>query len=583
MAFRLLNKNIAFPALYPKVERKLPTVKDKGWTRVGGFLLRDKVDFIPQPGLQENVCACEANVIYMCGAATMGKSFTGIMLQLYRVDKKGSSGAMVSARLQDSKKGGSIFRDNELVLGAFAGCEYNTSDYPTFTWKQWGSAYRLIHSNFNTDNPAEWSQFVEYAKKNQNGYQYFDEANDLPEKQYHYWNSRNRDDSGMIPQSVYSFNPPEDRNHYFTRNLVNGGYIGEDWYFKPEMNGKVRYYYSPTESVDDVIWGDTPEEVAKAAGIVLTDKDRAAGLTEVDMIRSFAAFTGEASDNRMLVASTGGKSVANLLYSGQGESLKGGYFGGRENEELNINKQMIRNLWSSPVNEDLNMYATTDIASGTEDSAPMIIWRGLQMIVIEYFKGEPDTLSSWIQSRLTRYNVPVTNFAYDSGGHGYWVRALTNGIGVTANRRTMQEYDEYGNQTSTHTEFYNLRSQLLGKLEVMLKSGEISCSIPKDKPVPFGKGNQLRRFIDVLTDGVDLFRITIRNGKIYYNSKEEFKARFKYSPGELDCMLLRMVFELDTRERKQPAPQVADDAYDALYQRPPRTMCSRQPYRQIRR
>ena len=566
MAFRLLNNNIAFPELYPKVERKLPTVKDKGWTRVGGFLLRDKVDFIPQPGLQENVCSCEANVIYMCGAATMGKSFTGIMLQLYRVDKKGSSGAMVSARLQDSKKGGSIFRDNELVLGAFAGCEYNTSDYPTFTWKQWGSAYRLIHSNFNTDNPAEWSQFVEYAKKNQNGYQYFDEANDLPEKQYHYWNSRNRDDSGMIPQSVYSFNPPEDRNHYFTRNLVNGGYIGEDWYFKPEMNGKVRYYYSPTESVDDVIWGDTPEEVAKAAGIVLTEKDRAAGLTEVDMIRSFAAFTGEASDNRMLVASTGGKSVANLLYSGQGESLKGGYFGGRENEELNINKQMIRNLWSNPVNEDLNMYATMDIASGTEDSAPLIIWRGLQMIAIEYFKGEPDTLSSWIRSRLTRYNVPVTNFAYDSGGHGYWVRALTNGIGVTANRRTMQEYDEYGNPTSTHTEFYNLRSQLLGKLEVMLKSGEISCSIPKDKPVPFGKGKQLRRFIDVLTDGVDLFRITMRNGKIYYNSKDEFKARFKYSPGELDCMLLRMVFELDTRERKQPAPQVADDAYDELYQ-----------------
>lgn len=565
MTFRLINKNLQFPDLYPRVERKLPTVKDKGWVRVGGFLLRDKIDFIPQPGLQENTCACEANVIYLCGAATMGKSFTGILMWGYRVDKKGSSGAMVSARLQDSKKGSSIFRDNELVWGPFAGCEYNSSDYPSFLWRQWYSAWRLIHSNFNVNNPAEWSQFVEYAKKNQNGYQYFDEANDLPEKQYHYWNSRNRDDSGMIPQSVYSFNPPEDRNHYFTRNLVNGGYIGEDWYFKPEMNGKVRYYYSPTESVDDIIWGDTPEEVAEAAHITLTDKDRAAGLTEKDMIRSFAAFTGEASDNRMLVASTGGKSVANLLYSGQGDSLKGGYFGGREKEELNIGKDMIRRLWENPVSEDENMYATMDIASGKEDSAPMMIWRGSEAIDIEYFKGEPNTLASWIQSRLTRYNVPVTNFAYDSGGHGYWVQALTNGVGVTANRRPMQEYDEYGNPTSTHNEFYNLRSQLLGKLEVMLKRGEISCSIPKDKLVPFGKGNQLRRFIDVLTDGVDLFRTTVRNGKIYYNSKDEFKARYKYSPGELDDMLLFMVFFLDTRERKQPKPQVADDAYDALY------------------
>lgn len=568
MAFRLLNKKITFPALYPKVERELPTAKSKGWTKVGGFLLRDKVDYIPQPGLQENVCACEANVIYMCGAATMGKSFTGILMWGYRVDRKGSSGAMISARLQDSKKGSSIFRDNELVWGPFAGCEYSTSDYPAFMWKQWYSAWRLIHSNFNVNNPAEWSQFVEYAKKNQNGYQYFDEANDIHEKQYHYWNSRNRDDSGMIPQSVYSFNPPEDRNHYFTRNLVNGGYIGEDWYFKPEMNGKVRYYYSPTESVDDIIWGDTPEEVAEAAHITLTDKDRAAGLTETDMIRSFAAFTGEAADNRMLVASTGGKSVANLLYSGQGESLKGGYFGGREKEGLNIGKQMIRNLWDNPINEDENMYATMDIASGKEDSAPMIIWRGLQMIAVEYFNGEPDTLASWIQTRLSRYNVPVANFAYDSGGHGYWVRALTNGIGVTANRRPMQEYDEYGNPTSTHTEFWDLRSQLLGKLEVMLKSGEISCSIPKDKLVPFGKGNQLRRFVDVLTDGVDLFRTLIKNGKIKYNTKDEFKARYKYSPGELDNMLMRMVFELDTRERKQPKPVVPDDVYRKAFRRP---------------
>ena len=72
--FRVIDPQLKITcALYPRVERKLPTAKDKGWTKVGGFLLRDKVDFIPQPGLQENVCACEANVIHMCGAATMGK------------------------------------------------------------------------------------------------------------------------------------------------------------------------------------------------------------------------------------------------------------------------------------------------------------------------------------------------------------------------------------------------------------------------------------------------------------------------------------------------------------------------------
>lgn len=569
MAFRILDKSLKFDiALYPRVERKLPTAKDKGWTKVGGFLLRDKVDFIPQPGLQENVCACEANVIHMCGAATMGKTFTGIELWGYRVDKKGASGAMISFRLQDSKKGSSIFRDNELVWGQFAGCQYNTSDYPTFAWLQWFSAWRLIHSNFNTDNPAEWSQFVEYAKKNQNGYQYFDEANDLPERQYHYWNSRNRDDSGVPPQSVYSYNPPG-KNHYFTRNLINGGYVGADLWFKPEMNGVVRYYYAPSDNVDDFIWGDTPEEVAKAAGIVLTEKDRAAGLTETDMIRSFAAFTGEASDNRMLVASTGGKSVANLLYSGQGAVLKGGYFGDIETEEINVNRQMIHDLWQNPVNGDENVYATLDVSGGNTDSddCPMCIFKGNSLIAIKTFRGDPKQLVDWIDRNLKQYGVPVEHFAFDATGIGNYLRAYTNGVPLTANRRPIQELDERGNTVNLDS-FFNLRSQLLSRLEVMLQKGELNFAIPEDMVIQYGKKGERRRIKDILFDEMDVFRFDMRNGKRYARSKDEYKAKFKSSPDLMDTIMLFMYFFLDAKPKKQPKPVVPDNAYDSLYHRP---------------
>ena len=568
MAFRLLRNIEQWPAPYPRVERKLPTAKDKGWTKVGGFLLRDKVDFIPQPGLQENVCACEANVIHMCGAATMGKSFTGILLWGYRADKKGASGAMISTRLQDSKKGSSIFRDNELVWGQYAGCQYNTSDYPTFAWPIWFSAWRLIHSNFNTDNPVEWSQFVEYAKKNQNGYQYFDEANDLQEKQYHYWNSRNRDDSGVPPQSVYSYNPPG-KNHYFTRNLINGGYVGADLWFKPEMNGVVRYYYAPSDNVDDFIWGDTPEEVAKAAGIVLTEKDRAAGLTETDMIRSFAAFTGEASDNRMLVASTGGKSVANLLYSGQGAVLKGGYFGDIETEEINVNRQMIHDLWQNPVNGDENVYATLDVSGGNTDSddCPMCIFKGNSLIAIKTFRGDPKQLVDWIDRNLKQYGVPVEHFAFDATGIGNYLRAYTNGVPLTANRRPIQELDERGNTVNLDS-FFNLRSQLLSRLEVMLQKGELNFAIPEDMIIQYGKKGERRRIKDILFDEMDVFRFDMRNGKRYARSKDEYKAKFKSSPDLMDTIMLFMYFFLDAKPKKQPKPVVSDNAYDSLYHRP---------------
>lgn len=570
MSFSIIGNIGPLPAPYPRVERKLPTAREKGWDKVGGFLLREGVDYMPQPGLQENVCSCEANIIYMCGAATGGKSFAGILMQLYRVDRKGSSGAMISTRLQDSKKGGSIFRDNELVLGAYGGCEYNTSDYPTFAWRRWGSVFRLIHSNFNTDNPAERAAFVEYAKKNQNGYQYFDEANDLPEFQYHYWNSRNRDASGCVPQSVYSFNPPGP-DSYFTRNLVNGGYVDpQTWFFQPEMNGAVRYFYAAGDSVDDYIWGATPQEVCAVAGIVITDSDRAAGLTEADMVKSFAAFISDAAENRKLIAATRGGSVANLHATGktQRSVLRGAYFGPVERTANNVSRQMMARLWENPTDGDTAMYATFDVGGGKGDSAPMLIWRGHRIVAAEYFEGEPQHLAAWIAARLGRYGVEARNFVYDATGFGFWLQGFTEGVAVTANRRPLQEYDAQGNPI-TREEYFNCRSQLLGMLEVALKRGDISCAVDPDTPVRFGKGDQRRRLADVLADGVDIFAVRTRYGKTYYNSKEEFKARYHYSPGEIDSMALRMVFDLDTRTRRQKPIVTADDTYDELYLDPP--------------
>ena len=78
--FRIINKDAKLPPLYEHVERKLPTVNDKGWDKVGDFTLRDGIDLIPQEGMQEAICRCDSNLIFACGMATSGKSF-GIFLK----------------------------------------------------------------------------------------------------------------------------------------------------------------------------------------------------------------------------------------------------------------------------------------------------------------------------------------------------------------------------------------------------------------------------------------------------------------------------------------------------------------------
>lgn len=570
--FVLRNKEAKFPELYPKVERKLPTAKDKGWDKVGDFTLREKKDFMPQPGLQEKFIKCNSNIIFLCGAATMGKTYSMLMKFLKGIDKPGFAGRFISMRLADSKKGTSIYRDTVELLGNFSNCEVSSSDSPTFAWPRWNSAVQLIHSNFNVDNPTEWEDFKELAKKNQASLIQVDEGTAMPFKMFTYWMSRNRDSSGMKPQMTMSFNP--EYTHWTTTLLLLAGYIDPaTYYFRPEMNGVTKYIYFKGDDVNDVIIGDSASEVAAAAGITLSDADKKAGLTEEDMVKTFTVFTGEASDNLKLVAATGGGSVANLHAVGgtQRAILKGAYFGPVNNDKSSITKQMILDFVTNPINGDENMYATMDISGSASSKRPdacqMVIWKGLRIIAIETYYGNMVDIVPWINGMLAKYNVPLEHFAFDATGMGFFLKDYVNANPITANKTALQEYDESGNPV-TFEQYFNIRSQLLGKMKVLIETDQISTSMDLNTMVPYGKNNTLRSLRDVLFDGIDLFISTTKNKRIYYLSKDEYKSRHqKNSPDLWDTICLRGFWELDARPKKQPAPEIPDDAYDGFYNR----------------
>ena len=566
--FRLKNKDAKFPPLYEHVERKLPTVKDKGWDKVGDFMLREKKDFMPQPGLQENFIRCDSNIIFLCGAATMGKTYSMLMKFLGGIEKPGFSGRFISMRLADSKKGTSIYRDAVELLGNFSDCEVSSSDSPTFAWSKWNSAVQLIHSNFNIENQTEWDDFKELAKKNQASIIQVDEGSDMPFRMFTYWMSRNRDSSGMKPQMTMSFNP--EYTHWTTTFLLNGGYIDPDtYYIRPEMNGRTRFVYFKGDDVDDVIWGDTAKEVAEVAGITLSEADRNAGLTEEDMVKSFTMFTGEASDNLKLVAATGGGSVANLHATGatQRNILKGAYFGPVSTEKSSVTRQMILNLPSNPITDDEEMYATMDIsgAQSNSDLCHMVIWKGLRFIAIESYKGDMKEIVPWIEGMLAKYGVKMENFAFDATGMGFFLKSYINANPITSNKTALQEYDENGNQV-VFEQYFNIRSQLLGKTKVLIETGKMSTSIDLNCQFPYGKKGVMRTLRDILFDEKDLFISTTKNKRIYYLSKDEYKARHqKNSPDLMDSLCLRSFWELDARPKKKASPEIEDDAYDDIF------------------
>ena len=497
-------------------------------------------------------------------------TYSMFLKALNGVGKQGYTGRFISVRLQDSKKGSSIFRDAVEVMGNFGGCQYSSADYPTFNWPQWNNSVQLIHSNFNVDNPSEWDDFKDYAKKNQASYIGIDEATEMKSfKMFAYWFSRNRDSSGMTPCMVMSFN--FEHEHFTTTMLKDAGYIGDDWYFRPEMNGVTRYFYIKGDSEHDIIWGDTPEEVAERANISITKKEQEAGVTINQIVKSFTAFTGESADNLKLIAATKGQNIGNLHNTGatQRAILKCGYAGPVDNEIVEVSRNMVHQLWENPWDGDENMYALMDVSGGdTEsDDCPLAILRGNQCIALKFFRGSPKELVDFIDRTLDEYNVPVEHFAFDATGIGYYLKSYTSGFPVTANRKPIQEIDANGNPVTVEL-YFNLRSQLLGKTKVMFEKGELSMAIDKNMVIPYGKKGRTRKLLDVLFDEINVFISTTRNKKIYYRSKDEYKAKFHSSPNLMDTLCLFSVFRLDARPKKQPEPEIEDDAYYGLYNTP---------------
>lgn len=567
--FRLKDKDAVFPPRYEHVERKLPTVSDKGWDKVGDFLLREGIDLIPQQGMQEDICRCQSNLIFACGQATSGKSFGIFLKGLDGISLPNYTGRLINVRKLDSTKGTSMFRDASLVWGQFSNCEVTTGELPTFAWPKWNNSIQMIHANFNADNPSEWADFIEYIKKQQASFIGIDEATAIRQfKMFTYIFSRNRDSSGKTPQMLLTFNP--EHEHWTTQWLVCGGYIDKQtWRIKPEMRGRTRYFYIKGKTPQTVVWGDSPKEVAMAANITPSADDIAAGLTPEDMVKSFTLLSGSAAGNRKLVAATRGQSIANLHNVGgeQRAVLAEEYFGPIDNEDLNVTKQMILDMPSNPQDEDETMYGTMDVSGGNEDSDdnPFIAWKGHTMVGVEFFRGDPKELVEWIGGMLGKYGIPKKNFAFDATGLGNYLKAYTEGWPITANKTAMQEYDADGNQV-VFEQYFNLRSQLLSKLEVALKTNRISTTLDLNMTIPYGKKGMTRRLIDVLSDEINVFRTLEKNKRIYYRSKNEYRAKFHASSNIVDTMYLRMVWDIDARPKKEAAPEIEDDAYDGLYE-----------------
>jgi len=560
---RLKNPNAEWPKLYPKVVRYEGTMEEKGWVKVDGVLLRNGVDYIPQPGLQEEMITEDVDIQLLGGQPGAGKSFGLLLAALDGIEQKGYGCLIVKKQLVATKEAaGGIIEDAKRIYGNYAGCEFTSSDNPTFSFPSWNTAITFTHANFSGDTNKSLTDAQEKFKNFQISHLFIDEATDHKWSIINYLLSRNRDSSGVKSKLIMTFNTNSD---HWTRQLIDW-WIDEKGDVIKERIGVVRYCWITGSSIRDIVWGNSREEVIRKGGIVVPDDLKSKGMTADKMVKSVIFRPSRMVDNMVLLSATKGGHAANIFNLGGTETGK--LFYSNWNQEIGgestVSKEMIKSMWENPQTPGEKMYASLDVAGGG-DNCVLYIWKELTIIAIENFYGDYKELEAWIKTILSQYHIPIQNMAFDATGVGSYLKSYTDGRAVTANMRPLQEYDEAGNPVTMEL-YFNIRSQLMGKTQYLLETGQISCKVDMYKNYPHGKHKSPKSLIDVFYEEIDVFRRTTKtNGKFYFKNKDEFKDRYGYSPDYMDALIYRSIFELDSKAKKEAEIEYTASDYAGLY------------------
>lgn len=547
-----------------RLDRKASKVKARRFSKTRRIVKVEKV------GREQ--CRCIAvsnpNSLYLASKACVVTHNTYcILLEALRgIGKYGYSGLIIKKELVEVGTAGGILSDAKRIYSEMKGCEYSASDY-SFAWPEYQSSIMLTHINLQSDSQEKEAQ--EKMKNKQASYIAIDELTNFTFRIWKYWFSRNRDASGMKPKMVCTLNA--NGWHWSSKMLRTAGYIGDDNYVRPDRVGKIMYMVVNGDKPEDIIWGETPDEVKSRIDLesMLTAEMRAAGLTTDSFIKTFTFIPGNIMDNRILTFQTQGGNVANLFNVGEAERMKllFGYWGEMGEGEAMVNQSHIEAMFpgpnQNPFEPSTERYMTVDIGDGT-DPTKAYIWTGLTCNRVETtYTDDAREKVEWVRALKTEYDIPVEHIAVDAGGLGNYFEDYMRGVvAIVSNRTPIKEYDSAGNVIEME-QYVCLRDQLLGKLSAYLRMGRLRFDIPGSTLVQYGRKNDKMPILDLLVlEATEcLKRDQKENGKYFFISKLAFKRRHNYSPDDLDPIAYRMIFELMATLKKAAEPEYSMDDY----------------------
>lgn len=405
----------------------------------------------PHKGFQERFVRSSLDIVFAGGQGGGGKSAAMVMDSAYHIDRPEYRALYIRKTLSELAAGGGLVDEFKLLYPKKLIESITTSESPEVTFKGGAKAILTHMQDNNLDKLQERVKGWQYDTI------YMDELTGYSYTTFTYLLSRLRGSSGAQPYFRGTTNP---KKNSWVRKFIDW-YVDEEGHIDPLKDGKVRYFFNEGNTPEEVIWGDSKEEVyMKAKNTIDRYLRLAEGKVDIsyeNLIKSFTFYSGSIFDNQTLLerdpnyvgnlAATGGASADRLL---------GGNWNRDDDEQeqipIPVNKALT--IFDNDANPTNDKYITVDPAGEGENNMVMVIWYGfhVQDILILSTSTPAEVIRS-IQIQQEKHDIGNMRVIYDGVSIGDYLRVIPGAIsfkgGVSATASGKHRFADLKTQCAT--------------------------------------------------------------------------------------------------------------------------------------
>ena len=502
---------------------------------------------LAQAGGQEDCLSCPAQIIFYGGKRGAGKSYVLLDGAVEDIENKNYRACILRNEKPDLTD---LIEVSYELYGQYG--DYNKSQND-MTWN-FSCGAKLRFSYYEGD----YESFKKRFQGKQYAYIGLDEVTHCPYKKFKYLLTDNRNAYGIRTHFLATCNP--DPDSWVATFLFNGGWLDfETGYPIPEMNGVIKYCYMPGNEVNEIVFGDTREEVYEKCKHDILKHWRSEyaqyGSPQDLFVFSVAFVEGKLEDNKKLMQSdpTYLARLANQDEEQQSRDLDGNWKFRSAGDDLIKMDDMI-NFYDNAYqdSEDDTLYATADVALQGGDNAVMWKWRGKHVVDVYVCRFDSKTYVDVVRAKLSEWGVAEENFAYDYQGIGQILEGhFPNAVKFINQGAPIAE--EKSQEDGIKKLYKDLKSQCAVILYKWFRDNEISIDSHLLDRVFDGHGYGKTKLRDILMKERKCIRRTKDSqGKAFQIiPKSDMKKIIGHSPDFFESLLFRPVFGLRRRKHKK--------------------------------